>query len=128
MANRDNLEMIKLHDGVAVNPLNVISVNLGKDSVYFAMANKRSHRFNSSDPRTLRKDFERFVKELRSQVDCVEIRHDILVAVDAICSVSKVEIGVAVNLSNENVEYIRCDPDEQDKLINRILKEIAQAA
>lgn len=128
MTKKDSREMIKIHDAVFVNPFNVISVNLGKSNVYVSMTNNRSHRYVPADPRSLPADFARIVKALKERTDCVDIRHDIVIVSDAICSVAMIEIGVAVNLINGHVEYIRCLPEERQALINRISKEVAQAA
>lgn len=119
--------MIKLHENVSVNPLNVVSVNLGKDNVYVAMTNARAHRVEPDDPQHLTDVFETIVGELKKLTDCVFIRHDLVATVDGICSIAKVNIGVAVNLANGEVEYIKCKTEDREMIINRLSKEIAQA-
>lgn len=91
--------MIRLHSGVAVNPMNVVSVKKDGNDIVVFLWNGRVHKLQTDNPAM---EYIRVKDELAAHIDMIWVELDHAVNVDAIVSVAKVENGISINLVTGN--------------------------
>lgn len=121
--------MIKIHNGVAINPVNVVSIKEHYDdaTVTVFLWNNRVHNVRCRDRTEMLATYADIYMALANEIDMVRIDNENAVNVDAIVSIAKVEDGIAINLVSGS--RIKIEGSDIDALFtdinNRICNEAA---
>lgn len=122
--------MIRLHDLVAVNPINIVYIEKLRDHVFIRLWNGKGHRIELTNGASAWQTFERLVHEIEQDVPLLKLRSGLVVNPDAICSIGKTAVGIAINLvagSNAAelpVVYVPVNPNLRETEFTRIMDAI----
>lgn len=120
--------MIRVHDLIAINPDNVVYLEKMNDHVYILLWNGKGHRVYSNTA-TLSELFTYLVRQFSKEIHLFTVRPFLVVNADAVVSIGKVAVGVAVNLIVENqktgtVVYAPCKAEDKEREFCRIMSAI----
>lgn len=114
--------MIKLHDGVAINPINLVSIVNNGDSIAFINVSGRANKVIAANARFA---FDQWCQVVERYVPLLHVSDGRAVNVDAIISVAKVATAIALNMVGGHTEYITVEGDDAKAVkFTAILNEI----
>ena len=114
--------MIKIHDGVAINPINIVSVIRNDDGIAFFFLNGRMHKYMCTNSAIA---FTVWCEKIQRHVPLLHVSEGRAVNIDAIASMAKIAPGIAFNLIGGHTEFVTFEGEVlKDNAFNGFIAEI----